>query len=351
VGSIHTAYFVLVEIRAIFKSRSGPDFDEKMRLRPFNPAILSGATDIIAVRHADGSLRHSAFHVRFGWFSGVFRGGDFVTVFVDGIQMRQRMIIASNGTAYFASESEEIALVRHALEPKKDQKDQKVNVRFVPVITLCGKNITKFMSLFVTVEVQTQVHVWQHSDRVVISDIDGTITSSDAAGHILYWAQKWKLPILSAKDFTHPNVVDLLAAVSNRNYKIMYLTARNIGYAQQVTIPVRVLPSTPSNFFLFLQTKAYIHGLQLPGPVVTSHSGLVAALWLEILLKRPDEFKIEELSSIRNLFRLQGHAAGFDHEPFFAGLGNRDTDTKSYQKVGEGCMLAMAVVLQFTMAR
>ena len=345
-GSIHTAYFVLVEIRAIFKnSRSGPDFDEKMRLRPFNPAILSGATDVIAVRHADGSLRHSAFHVRFGWFSGVFRGGDFVTVFVDGVK-KQRMIIGSNGTAYFASESDESEIFQD-LDPEKNV----FNVRFVPVVTLCGKNITKFMSLFVTLEVQTQVHVWQHSDRVVISDIDGTITSSDAAGHILYWAQKWKLPILSAKDFTHPNVVDLLAAVSKRKYKIMYLTARNIGYAQQVTIPVRVLPSTPSNFFLFLQTKAYIHGLKLPGPVVTSHSGLVAALWLEILLKRPDEFKIEELSSIRNLFRLQGHVAGFDHEPFFAGLGNRDTDTKSYQKVGEGRMLAMAVVLQFTMAR
>jgi phosphatidate phosphatase PAH1 len=250
VGSIHTAYFVLVEIRAIFKSRSGPDFDEKMRLRPFNPAILSGATDIIAVRHADGSLRHSAFHVRFGWFSGVIRGGDFVTVFVDGRKMQQRMIIGSNGTAYFASESDESALFQD-LDPEKDV----FNVRFVPVVTLCGKNITKFMSLFVTVEVQTQVHVWKHSDRVVISDIDGTITRSDAAGHILFWAQKWKLPILSAKDFTHPDVVDLLAAVSKRNYKIMYLTARNIGYAQQVTIPVRVLPLHSCDLWSMLESR------------------------------------------------------------------------------------------------
>ncbi len=100
--------------------------------------------------------------------------------------------------------------------------------------------------------------------------------------------------------------------------------------------------------FTLSQTKAYIHGLNLPGPVVTSHSGLVAALWLEILLKRPDEFKIEELSSIRNLFQIQGRVEGFAQEPFFAGLGNRDTDTKSYQKVGEGCMLALPIVLQFT---
>ena len=236
VGSIHTAYFVLVEIRAIFKNnRSGPDFDEKMRLRPFNPAILSGATDVIAVRHSDGTLRHSAFHVRFGWFSGVFRGGDFVTVFVDGLKMRQRMIIGSNGTAHFASESEESDLVQR-LDSKKDV----FNVRFVPIVTLCGKNTTKFMSMFVTVEVQTQVHVWKHSDRIVISDIDGTITRSDAAGHVLFWAKKWKIPILSAKDFTHPNVVDLLSSVSNRNYKIMYLTARNIGYAQQVPIPFNI---------------------------------------------------------------------------------------------------------------
>ncbi len=76
--------------------------------------------------------------------------------------------------------------------------------------------------------------LWSNTDKVVICDIDGTITRSDEAGHFLYWARKWKLPILSSKDFTHRHVVDLLNAVAEQNYKIIFLTARNIGYAGQV---------------------------------------------------------------------------------------------------------------------
>jgi phosphatidate phosphatase LPIN len=84
------------------------------------------------------------------------------------------------------------------------------------------------------------------------------------------------------------------------------------------------------------QTKSYIQGTftendtekRLPqGPVITSHSGVLAALWLEIFLKRPDEFKINELDFIRKLF-LPSEC------PFFAGFGNRPTDSRSYCAVG-----------------
>ena len=73
--------------------------------------------------------------------------------------------------------------------------------------------------------------------------------------------------------------------------------------------------------------------------MITSHSGLIAALSLEIVLKRPDEFKIAELSHIRALFSSkcsQCHQANSDSvTPFYAGFGNRPTDTKSYKRVGK----------------
>jgi phosphatidate phosphatase PAH1 len=71
------------------------------------------------------------------------------------------------------------------------------------------------------------------------------------------------------------------------------------------------------------------------GPVITSHSGLVAALWLEIFLKRPHEFKIEELRIIRSLFIPKTVERLASAEPFHAGFGNKPTDTKSYREVGE----------------
>jgi phosphatidate phosphatase LPIN len=58
-------------------------------------------------------------------------------------------------------------------------------------------------------------------------------------------------------------------------------------------------------------------------------------LWLEILLKRPDEFKIEELGTIRALFAPVKNGSALPCEPFYSGFGNRETDTKSYKQVGE----------------
>ena len=46
----------------------------------------------------------------------------------------------------------------------------------------------------------------------------------------------------------------------------------------------------------------------------------------EIILKKPEVFKIACLSNIRQLF-----PDGF--EPFYAGFGNRDTDAVSYRAV------------------
>ena len=36
-----------------------------------------------------------------------------------------------------------------------------------------------------TTKCYCHVYLWHHSDKIVISDIDGTITKSDVLGHIL----------------------------------------------------------------------------------------------------------------------------------------------------------------------
>lgn len=47
----------------------------------------------------------------------------------------------------------------------------------------------------------------------------------------------------------------------------------------------------------------------------------------EIILKRPQEFKIACLNNIRNLFP-------YGVDPIYAGFGNRDSDALSYEQVG-----------------
>ncbi|KAM9366245.1 phosphatidate phosphatase LPIN1 [Symphorus nematophorus] len=148
------------------------------------------------------------------------------------------------------------------------------------------------------------IYLWSWDDKIVISDIDGTITRSDTLGHIL--------PTLG-KDWTHQGIARLYHKVSQNGYKFMYCSARAIGMADM--------------------TRGYLHwvnerGTMLPmGPVLLSPSSLFSALHREVIEKKPEKFKIECLTDIKHLFYP-------NTEPFYAAFGNRATDVYSYKEVG-----------------
>ena len=88
-----------------------------------------------------------------------------------------------------------------------------------------GMNKAKFVMDFgngVLEEINLKIFLWDYSEKIIISDIDGTITKSDILGQIL---SKW----------IHHGVTKLFTEISKRNYKIIYLTARAIGQYQQTT--------------------------------------------------------------------------------------------------------------------
>merc|ERR1719288_540956 len=66
------------------------------------------------------------------------------------------------------------------------------------------------------------VYLWHHTDKIVISDIDGTITKSDVLGHVL--------PIIG-RDWAQSGVASLFTKIRNNGYHIAYLSARAIGQA------------------------------------------------------------------------------------------------------------------------
>ncbi|XP_067345218.1 phosphatidate phosphatase LPIN1 isoform X1 [Channa argus] len=148
------------------------------------------------------------------------------------------------------------------------------------------------------------IYLWRWDDKIVISDIDGTITRSDTLGHIL--------PTLG-KDWTHQGIARLYHRVSQNGYKFMYCSARAIGMADM--------------------TRGYLNwvnerGTMLPmGPVLLSPSSLFSALHREVIEKKPEKFKIECLTDIKQLFYPS-------EEPFYAAFGNRATDVYSYKEVG-----------------
>ncbi|CAO1630222.1 unnamed protein product [Parajaminaea phylloscopi] len=203
-----------------------------------------------------------------------------------------------------------------------------------------------------------RIFLWEGSHQIVVSDIDGTITKSDALGHVF---------TIIGRDWTHLGVAKLYTDIARNGYRIMYLTSRAIGQADT--------------------TRDYLKGInqnnyRLPdGPVIMSPDRLIASLHREVILRKPEVFKMACLRDIARLFgadprkahpqqgALVPHAdpdvvkaadgPGAGHEgspssgaataqaskdaksneqtahptPFYAGFGNRITDALSYRSV------------------
>ncbi|XP_018484931.2 phosphatidate phosphatase PAH2-like isoform X2 [Raphanus sativus] len=165
-----------------------------------------------------------------------------------------------------------------------------------------GMNKVNFT--FSTNIVDARIYLWKWDARIVVSDVDGTITRSDVLGQFM--------PLVGI-DWSQTGVTHLFSAVKENGYQLMFLSARAISQA-----------SVTRQFLVNLKQD----GKALPdGPVVISPDGLFPSLFREVIRRAPHEFKISCLEEIRALFPPE-------HNPFYAGFGNRDTDEISYLKVG-----------------
>jgi phosphatidate phosphatase LPIN len=64
--------------------------------------------------------------------------------------------------------------------------------------------------------------LWDFNRKIIISDVDGTITRSDMLGHVL--------PRLG-RDWAHKGIAKLYTAIKAQGYEFLYLTSRPIGQA------------------------------------------------------------------------------------------------------------------------
>lgn len=149
-----------------------------------------------------------------------------------------------------------------------------------------------------------QLFLWDDHAPIVISDVDGTITRSDVPGQFLPYM---------GKDWSQKGVTELFSRIERNGYHILYLTARSIGQANS--------------------TRGFITGLHrdghsLPnGPVFMSPDRLLHAFSREVIERRPEEFKIRCLESLKRCYPIE-------FNPFYAGFGNRPSDVNSYAAVG-----------------
>ena len=349
-----------------------------------NSATLSGAIDIIVVQHEDGTFVTSPFHVRFGKFN-VFNAKEVeVYIEVNEEPVDIYMKLDENGNAVFAGildpvEEEDINQL-HQTPPgsplpiassdldetdgssstfygingtpmakrrpqlsressllsrstsienykeklskrmisnaalkledifREDNKSLKFSSKIFKALNLhFGENQVEFSVVTAiqgTAKCTCNLFVWKWSDKIVISDIDGTITKSDVRGQVL---PKF------GKDWAQFGVTSLFDRIAKNGYRIIYLSARPIGQATG--------------------TKEYIKSvcqgdIKLPnGPLLLTPDSLLTSFHREVMIKKPEEFKIECMQNIRKLFPEES-------EPFYSGYGNRSNDVYAYTTVG-----------------
>lgn len=191
---------------------------------------------------------------------------------------------------------------KRSFKPPADFFDE---IELVTGLNLLTYQFVGNFGLSFTVSSRLFFYPYQKQYRILISDIDGTITKSDVLGHVMPFIYQ---------DWSQMGIAELYTNLSKRGYIIVYLSSRNIGLSQQT---VDFLKSIKQGEF------------QMPeGPVILSSDDFFHAIKREMIVKNPETFKISVLRDLKQLFE---HSLV---NPMYAGFGNKDTDAVSYMVVG-----------------
>ena len=295
--------------------------------------MLSGAMDILVIEEPEGEYRSSSFHVRFGSLKVLHSKEQDIDIYINGRKKNVKMKLANCGDAYFLYDEldpymqKQSKLIRQKefnstqielmakLTGTRESKDENIlkcqfksffpSSNQLKALDLApGQNEIRFVCQTSPSGVQTlscYIYLWHYTSKVIITDVDGTITKSDILGQVL--------PFFG-RDWSHPGVAALFRNLYNNGYKIVYLTARAIGQSAM--------------------TKNYLNNLIQnqkslpPGPLFMSPDGVFTSLRREVIEKKPHLLKIPLLTELKNLFPTV-------LKPFYAGFGNRETDAISYR--------------------
>ena len=182
-----------------------------------------------------------------------------------------------------------------------------------------GKNVVAFSfssSLWGKQTVRAHLYLWSWRSKIVVSDVDGTITKSDVIGH---------LAPMVGKDWNHAGIASLYNRIRDNGFELMFLSSRAVSQSAG--------------------TRRYLEKLTQDGetlthgPVLLAPDSISAALYREVVIRQPQVFKMGCLNAIRALFPSAAEKNGASVEecnesPFYAGFGNRETDAASYASVG-----------------
>ena len=292
--------------------------------------MLSGASDVIVIQSPDGEFRSSSFHVRFGSLQVLHSKEEDILIYVNKKKTPVTMKLSSCGDAYFILDNLTNFIIDqsnikiednknndyyyneyNALNSKTRTDDKKKFRSLFPSQNQIsqlglhpGKNEICYVCKTFAAGIQTIkafIYLWPRNIKIVLVDIDGTITKSDLLGVVLpFFGKIW----------IHDDIIELLDKIKNNGYKLVYLTARAIFQSEKT-----------QKFLAQLEDN----GIKLPeGPVIMDPDGVFSSFRKGIINKTNYYIKILALIEISNLF-------SDDEQHFYAGFGNKEGDAIAYR--------------------
>ena len=269
-------------------------------------ALGTGVNDVIVVEQSDGTFLSTPIVVQLGKFENFkttfgSREDKVVTIIVNGqvLVTNDALVLDDSGKATFASRDDSIYI------ESQEWKDANLNP---------GLNPGEFRVEKFDVVIKFNVFLYNQADKLVLTDIDGTITQSDLKGHIL---PRFGL------DADHERVVEMFHMIGQNGYKIVYLTARSIAQGNRPNRLLTLIQGTREYLFQTLQDQ---DGYSLPmGPVFLSPRTFIGGVIAEVT--DPAPMKLAMIKSIADLFNRKA-------EVFSGAYGNKDTDSRAYVQAG-----------------
>ena len=198
--------------------------DKKQSWYPRVPTFRTGVNDIVAVRQSNGCLKSTPMQARIArnllsspgiWLQSWYKDQHARLYVNDRLVENLHILLDSTGMAYFERHGNyrnPCIFQCHELTKMK-LLDGKNNA----TLEINGKELVKF-----------SIYLLSQNDKLVITDIDGTITKSSFRGALAHVMvpkyEKWLF-----NERIHSHVVEFLNKVSNNGYMVIYLTANSMA--------------------------------------------------------------------------------------------------------------------------
>lgn len=152
--------------------------------------------------------------------------------------------------------------------------------------------------------VEFSIFLWDAASRVVVVDVDGTLTRSNLRGY-------FETVFLGTYDYIHVGVVLFLLFLDKMGLRILYLTARPRSHVAETRELLRNMTEG---------------GNYLPaGPLFTHRGGRMTTLYMELISESTASFKRSVMQEVADVYRRVAFMEGGNRE-LEIGISHMDRD-------------------------